>query len=683
MGVSQQDLFLNFELFDADLTGAQVLQTTAAYVVIAFGDGKFLAAAPKDLSAKLEMWKKWGGLDTPLRQFHGKNPGALQPHFVETFNINDSSPALDAKIDGMRDNQILIALENGSVIGLLIKGVTERGGGASKGKFVLSAGDEPEMASAAPADESSAPEKRFINAEIEDHDKAKPLKMSELYTLAFWLDADVSASSIIRREDAVLNVNKLFAGGESEVDLTIQLQSNDFKIEPEERVMRVPRKGPTKKKVRFDIEPLHEGEGTIQAVFLKDGNFIQVITIKLFTGELFSAKTLGRDVDAAFSLNQPRDVNLIITEAVGGFQVVLAGAVGAIASLPITLPQLDAMIAKVRKQLLEIVHLENGGRYFYQQGIDIQPDVRDFTLKKLANAGANLYEQLFYGPGHDLQANLMGDKLREMARKQTLKIQIFSQRFTFPWGLLYIGEDPDTPQPEMFLGLKHIIEHIPLQPQMQVTDQRIDKSNGLAVSLNVNTDIDAEMGVPLIREQLEYWQQIKDPNNVKLEVRRSADDVLNALKKETTPDQILYFYCHAISRALDEKEGPDSSVLVFAGKQKLTLEDLRANQRKLLQGSPLVFINACESAELSPMFYDGFVPYFMAKGARGVIGTECETPALFAVEWSKRFFEHFLKGEPVGKVFLDLRREFFFQHNNIMGLLYALYVDGDTYVAAA
>ena len=28
-----------------------------------------------------------------------------------------------------------------------------------------------------------------------------------------------------------------------------------------------------------------------------------------------------------------------------------------------------------------------------------------------------------------------------------------------------------------------------------------------------------------------------------------------------------------------------------------------------------------KSAELSPAFYDGFVPYFMSKGARGVVGT--------------------------------------------------------------
>ncbi|MEA3397660.1 MAG: CHAT domain-containing protein, partial [Chloroflexota bacterium] len=109
-------------------------------------------------------------------------------------------------------------------------------------------------------------------------------------------------------------------------------------------------------------------------------------------------------------------------------------------------------------------------------------------------------------------------------------------------------------------------------------------------------------------------------------------------------------------------------------------EDLNlfASTRKVLPGAPLVFINACESAELSPLFYDGFAPYFMAKGARGVIGAECETPALFAAEWARRFFDQFLAGESLGQVFLDLRREFYYEHHNLLGLLYALYADGDT-----
>ena len=138
----------------------------------------------------------------------------------------------------------------------------------------------------------------------------------------------------------------------------------------------------------------------------------------------------------------------------------------------------------------------------------------------------------------------------------------------------------------------------------------------------------------------------------------------------------------ALYKGFTEGGGPDASTLVLSGNGRLTLGDLSvfAPAKKVLPGQPLVFINACESAELSPLFYDGFVPYFMSKGARGVIGTECETPALFATEWAKRFFKQFLNGKLLGQAFLDLRREFFYQHNNLMGLLYALYSDGDTQI---
>jgi len=102
-----------------------------------------------------------------------------------------------------------------------------------------------------------------------------------------------------------------------------------------------------------------------------------------------------------------------------------------------------------------------------------------------------------------------------------------------------------------------------------------------------------------------------------------------------------------------------------------------------LKGSPLVFTNARESAEMSPVFYDGFVPYFMAEGARGVVETECKTPALFATAWAKRFFERFLDGEPLGEAFLGLRREFMERHGNPLGLLYAVHCDGDTQIQPA
>ena len=138
---------------------------------------------------------------------------------------------------------------------------------------------------------------------------------------------------------------------------------------------------------------------------------------------------------------------------------------------------------------------------------------------------------------------------------------------------------------------------------------------------------------------------------------------------------------HAESAGLADPGGPDASALVLSD-AKLTLGDLAldAPTSTPLAGKPLVFINACESAELSPAFYDGFVPYFMAKGARGVVGTECKIPALFGAEWARRFFGRFLGGETLGEAFFALRREFLKKNGNPLGLLYAVHCDGDTQI---
>jgi hypothetical protein len=154
--------------------------------------------------------------------------------------------------------------------------------------------------------------------------------------------------------------------------------------------------------------------------------------------------------------------------------------------------------------------------------------------------------------------------------------------------------------------------------------------------------------------------------------------------KEPTGDQLLYFYGHAQTPEADDPAGPNGAALSFDGQNWVSLRDLRLRdpQNKPFPGNPLVFINACESAGLSPLFYGGFMPYFTAKGARGMIGTECEVPIVFAAEWAKRFFDRFLYQEQtVGRVFLELRREFYENHRNLLGLLYALYCDGDTKIA--
>jgi hypothetical protein len=664
-----------------------------AYVVVRLAGGQYAVLWLSELIEALQKWR--GEMFQPdvLGVALGDVPHLLAPRAADAVEQADVETGEARRLVRRVPGKRLVVLAGGEVVGVLPGPQDARKSTRVDLDWLSQPLESSEEAVAMvpkgpPPSPEPEPEKRWINAEIEDHDKSEPLRMGEVYALAFDVDVEL-------RDTAVGGAEYVYRyePDEQQVALTVQLESDDFEIYTEPQKLRVPRAGRSKGKARFDIEPKHEGDGVINAVFLKDGNFIQLITLKLYTGApgqagVLAAETLGRPVDAAFAV-QPRDVNLTILNTGAGFQVIMSGAVGAMATLPITLPELDQWVTEVRRVLRDDVVYMRGpnGTYIYQSEIDIPPQVNQRALQQLAKAGFLLYRRIFLGRAADAQARLLGERLRQMAQGERLKIQIFSQQFMLPWGLLYVADeyDPNDINPEMFLGLKHIIEHIPLQPNMRVTERTIDSRSGLAVSLNVNTDIDEDVGKPLIADQRRYWEEVNQSGGARVVVRQTKDEVTQALADTSTSDQVLYFYCHADSRSLAEGGGPGASALVLSGDGRLTLEslDLFAPPEKVLPGAPLVFINACESAELSPLFYDGFVPYFMAKGARGVIGTECETPALFAAEWARRFFDRFLAGGPLGQIFLDSRREFFYKHNNLLGLLYALYIDGDTQIAPA
>ncbi|CAN5543657.1 hypothetical protein BH24GEM3_BH24GEM3_06320 [soil metagenome] len=731
MPIATDELNHDFLLVDDSATVREVRDRVAAaqsswiYVVVRLADGRYAALRLTEIVEALQ------------RQSEAATPGLLDTALVEVADLLSSHAAEAVEQESMSTRQAreqashapgrrLVVTANGRVLGVLamemrsasrgtdlewlngegrrdapelgVERGQRRGWGAEETRAPpaparprLLGGEEREgwtesAPPPAPVPEPKA-EKRWLNAEIQDHPAGEPLQVAEVYTLAFDVDTELRAAAL----PGSTTFDYRFAAGEELVELTLQLSSGDFEIHTAPQQLRVPRTGKSKGKARFDIEPKQEGTGLISAILLREGNFIQLMTLKLQVGAasqpgVLAAETIGRPLAAAFEV-RPRDLSLIIENTGTDFRLSLIGPVAARGTLPLTAPQVDQMIAQARQELLEIVNLEVGPSRdrVYQTGIDIPPEVNQQALRRLARVGFRLYQRLFYGgPAHDAQIRLLGDRLRTLAQTETLKIQIFSQNFPIPWGILYLAEsyDPEKVDPELFLGLKHIIEQLPLQNDLHVTSRTIDSRAGLTVSLNVNADIDLQMGVPLVADQLGYWEKIRERGGVKLVVRRREEEVTQALADTACEDQILYFYCHAVSRSLSEGGGPDTSNLVLSGGDSLTLEELNlfAPLQKVLPCAPLVFINACESAELSPLFYEGFVPYFMAKGARGVIGTECATPALFATEWARRFFDHFLGSQSLGQLFLDLRREFYYRHHNLLGLLYALYCDADTQI---
>jgi len=557
MPIAESELDRDFIVVDDQATVRQVRDRVAAtgndwtYVVVWLVDGQ---CAVLCLSEIVEALQKWRGevpqpevLDVTLRDV----PGLLAPRAADVVEQAGMETRQAKQLARRAPGGRLVVLAGGQVVGVLV------GRRVRKITFVdldwLCEPAEPgTLTDLVPKRVSPSaqaePEKRWINAEVQDHDPAEPLQMGKVYTLAFDVDTEARETAL-----AAASFGYRFRPDEQLVTLTIQLESDDFEIYTEPQKLRVPRTGRSKGKARFDVEPKHEGAGVINALFLKEGNFVQLMTLKLRTGlpgqaGLVAAETLGRPMDAAFAI-QPRDVNLTILNTGTGFQVIMSGAVGAMATLPITLLQLDQMIAQVRLELLRIVHLGVGSdrTRVYQVGIDVPPEVNQRALQRLAREGFRLYQRIFYGPAADAQANLLGDRLREMAQRDTLKIQVFSQQFTLPWGILYVADeyDPDHIDPEMFLGLKHIIEHIPLQPGMRVIDNTIDSRPGLDVSINVNADIDRQMGVSFVADQRRYWEKISQCGDVEVIERENGDEVTRALDDTSTSDQVLYFYCHA------------------------------------------------------------------------------------------------------------------------------------------
>jgi hypothetical protein len=531
-------------------------------------------------------------------------------------------------------------------------------------------------------------ETRWLNAEIRDHEANEPLSIGESYLLEFGVDVKAWG-------DAHKNLppnSQLFKDGDEFITLNIQLQGSHFDIAQGAQPLKLPRAGPSKGRARFDIVPKEEGQGTLTAIISKDGNyFMQMeITYSLGTGAATvpSPVIQGRTLAAAANLKF-RKISLYIKPAPGGeydCTVVTGGAKPV--HLPITETALADAIKIARDGLMSVVSQRNdAAELVFQTGWEVDNASADKALQTLAKAGARLFQKIFYGPLATGDLKQIGELLKTSASEPNAKptLQIIAERFPVPWGLLYLGDINKNAALcwDNFLGLRYIIEQIPITNNLVDTDVIQSDNPSLAISVNVNRSIDDKWKTRIVERQLEFWNDNTAALGSRLQVaqRERREDFVDALSSNAS-DQIMYLYCHAVTAGPADAGGISGSCLILTNNERLTLDDLNleAPISQPLDGHPLVFLNACESAELTPAFYDGFIPYFMAKRARGVIGTECKMPAVFATEWALRFFPRFLKGEALGELFLDLRQEFCQKHNNPLGLLYAVYCSADTQI---
>ena len=408
-------------------------------------------------------------------------------------------------------------------------------------------------------------EARVFKGDLRGCDLNRPLEVGRPYPLVFSVDL-LSRAGAIAVDVGDLAAN--FADGEEWIELLVHLAASpdDFAIDdPRPQRLIVPRRGASYNQASFVIKPLRVGVAELKAYFLKANNYVQGMAIGFNVGTGAGAvrdvEVVGRAAGDGAAQLQPRNLNLRISNEGNGYHFALTGGEERQAFLRVPPEGMNDLVTKVRQSFEEIVFLarrsdghlgvaapEEEAEFFFQQAIDIPLEAHQEALVRLARTGWFVFDQLFFsGPWTDDETAALGAALQTAALGATtpLHIQITSQDLMLPWGVFYMADaapaSADTVEVNNFLGFRHILEHIPAAQSAQAANAAMPSAN-LAVSLNLNDDIDVETDTKLVARQEEYWQAlVAGGTGITLEVRDTETEVLEGLKKEQLrrPDHLF------------------------------------------------------------------------------------------------------------------------------------------------
>jgi hypothetical protein len=226
-----------------------------------------------------------------------------------------------------------------------------------------------------------------------------------------------------------------------------------------------------------------------------------------------------------------------------------------------------------------------------------------------------------------------------------------------------------------FWGIKHVIEQPPSVPKERILPQKIRITNQppeLIAGISLSPPIEEV----LTRKHLQKIQR----HQFTLRECRSRGETIAALQKDAV--EVVYFYCHGGRVRLSET-GEFIPYLEVGKQEQFRPGDITAwryaewSKQHWKITSPLVFINGCHTAELTPELLVNFVDAFNNAYAAGVIGTEITLEQRVASEAAEEFFSHFhMSGVSVGQALQQMRLHFLMK-GNLLGLAYTSYCSAD------
>ena len=362
-----------------------------------------------------------------------------------------------------------------------------------------------------------------------------------------------------------------------------------------------------------------------------------------------------------------------------------SGAVRDTYRVPVNGVEIQNAALRLRQELEKIVfyRADDGSVPFAsKQTLDVDEAIARKATVALADAGEQVWHLLFNAARAPDGLKQFAADMRALPHGSTVQLVLDSQEFIIPWALLYDKPGPisaETLDWSGFWGYRYILDTLP--PGRYPPPVIADAPLGIQLLLNDDQNLRVFTGA---QEQF-VQSELRD---AMASVAWGGAAIQQALIAHGDA-ALVYFYCHGDHESgavqnpnRDVTALASESALNFGGQTRLRLADLRRLPSAPLTRRPLVFLNACEGATQDAFYYDGFMPYFIEEqGARGFIGTEVKAPQLLAHDFALQFLRAFARGQPVGEILWQLRRQYLDTQHTILGFNYSLYCAGDVRLA--
>lgn len=595
---------------------------------------------------------------------------------------------------------------------------------------------ETDQKAGAPVEKSeaveAAPAPRYASVEIFEErgpwERGEKFGANQVFRENHWCLAEVSVGlkpKGVRPKQPLRPIREPKQSGP--VDIVVTAQSTDFRISPRVSKLVLPKTGDSTRQALFRIMPLRRSSSIDDVLRIRfrlfyKFNLLQALTLRggalpdiPYDEEEQSWKPPALNWGSAvqsdandFDLMPPRALHIEINPDGQQYEMVFTfkregtqDELALTAAVSLTADQLAGEIAGSRKALFRIASSETLGKKL--KGAD--PEYEE-QLEVLAKQGSKLWSILF-DRGEGQEISQVGDFLKNnpLPDGSTIQVSVDDRAgsFVFAWSLLYDRSGPPYTH-KGFWGIRYVIEQRLVIPTLQAQA--------------MPTPAEVEIGAM-------YWRFAQTPEQQKylsglLEqakmVRLALGGPITDAEKAhrcllSRSSHIVYFYTHGYTRLPDgERYGvtvkdfldlynalPKDSSTREAW--KYIAEDMQDKQyqsdeswieltsgRLLLNKlysdvasfplRPFVILNMCDSAQVTPTLSESFIEFFLTRGARAVVGTECSIRPVFADFAGRKLLRSLLTAVPIGEALRRIRVEAA-EQKNLLGLAYTLFGSSD------